>query len=100
MISKLISSWSESITVGIAGNRDAYNQITYTNKVIIGRLIFTTVISRLFRSEGLIPRCILYTTDSTITIHSKVNGYYVTKITEFKDRYNVIKYYTYELGDK
>lgn len=101
----MVDRWSETHTVYIASLKDKYNQCTYTETTILGRLVqieeeITTYNNNLQdRNMGdkVISRGKLYSTSSILTIDSKVGAYRVMSKKACKDKNNAIQFYKYLL---
>lgn len=94
--SAVVDRWSESITVSIAGTKDKYNQCTYTNSTITGRLVQTEEEVLLKNGEKVVTNAKLLTT-TELSIDDKVGDYKIISIKACKDKNNVIQFYKYFL---
>jgi hypothetical protein len=100
-----LKRWSKAHTVYIAGNMDKYNQCTYTQTSISGRLIqteeeITTYNNNLQdRNMGdkVIAKAKFFTTSNEITINSKVGQYKVISKKPCTNKNSVIEFYKYYL---
>jgi hypothetical protein len=99
-IEKLVDNWSEEITVQIAGTRDKYNQCTYTNQTITGRLTQSTSREDIMwdkYGEKISSDGKLFTL-SSLSIGDKVGGYKIVYKKECKDKNNNLQFYKYYLS--
>jgi hypothetical protein len=98
--SALVTRWSEEITVQIASDTSKYNQCTYTDRTILGRLtqseskesIMWDKYGEKITSDGK-----LFTL-SELKIGDKAGGYKIVYKKECKDKNNVLQFYKYYLS--
>lgn len=99
-ISALVTRWSESITVQIASESSKYNQCTYTNSTITGRLTQSTSKDDIMWDkfgEKITSDGKLYTL-AELKIGDKVGGYKIVYKKECNDKNNVLQFYKYLLS--
>lgn len=99
-LSKLINRWSENITVQIASDSNKYNQCTYTDSTIVGRLTQSTSKDDIMwdkYGEKITSDGKLYTL-SSLKIGDKVGGYKIVYKKACNDKNNVLQFYKYLLS--
>lgn len=99
-LSNLINRWSESITVQIASVKDKYNQCTYTDSTITGRLTQSTSKESIMwdkYGEKITSDGKLFTL-ADLEIGDKAGGYKIVYKKECKDKNNVLQFYKYYLS--
>lgn len=100
-LGSMVDNWSEPIVVSIAGQKDKYNQCTYTDTTIQGRLIKTeeeiTVKQDKLSGEKVIAKAKLFTT-TRLSIDSKVGGYEIISEKICKNKNSTTMFYKYHLG--
>jgi hypothetical protein len=96
-LSKLINRWSETITVQISSEANKYNQCTYTNSTVLGRLVQTEEEVTIKNGTKVVAKAKLYTT-TELHIDDKVGDYKIIGVKECKDKSSVIQFYKYYLG--
>lgn len=97
---KLVNRWSENITVQIAGTKNQFNQCTYTNSTILGRLTQSTSKEDIMwdkYGEKITSDGKLFTL-SDLKIGDKAGGYKIVYKKECKDKNNVLQFYKYYLS--
>jgi hypothetical protein len=99
-LSKLINRWSETITIQIASDSSKYNQCTYTNSTIVGRLVQSTSKEAIMwdkYGEKITSDGKLFTL-ANLKIGDKAGGYKIVYKKECKDKNNVLQFYKYYLS--
>lgn len=99
-IANMVTRWSDTINVSIASAKDKYNQSTYSNSTIQGRLVMSTNTDKADVKHGVDTnvKAKLFTS-TELNLDDKVEGYMITGMKECKNRYGVVEFYKYILGE-
>ena len=104
MVTSLLNRWSETISIKIPSTADKYNQYTYTDSTILGRLIQSEEEVLMYNNNlqdrkmgnKVLAKAKLFTT-SDLEINTKIGDYSVISKKACKDKNNVINFYKYYL---